>query len=123
MLSKLCDQYEQVELFVQTDLMPELMAQANLAIGAGGTMAWERCVMNLPSLVAEIADNQKQQVLSLEKLGFAINLGRCKTDYVANLDAALNLIINQPSLLHEMTNKLQTLTSKIEPNAWKKVFL
>ncbi len=43
---------------VQTPHMAALMAQADLAIGAGGSTVWERCSMGLPSMVFAIADNQ-----------------------------------------------------------------
>jgi UDP-2,4-diacetamido-2,4,6-trideoxy-beta-L-altropyranose hydrolase len=49
-------------LHVQTDRMAELMAAADLAVGAGGTATWERCCMGLPALVICIADNQSRQI-------------------------------------------------------------
>lgn len=47
---------------VQTDRMAELMASADLAIGAGGTATWERCSLGLPALVFPVADNQRSLV-------------------------------------------------------------
>lgn len=47
---------------VQTNRMAELMAEADLAIGAGGTAVWERCCAGLPALVWPVADNQQVQV-------------------------------------------------------------
>jgi UDP-2,4-diacetamido-2,4,6-trideoxy-beta-L-altropyranose hydrolase len=47
---------------VQTDRMPELIATADLAVGAGGIALWERCCLGLPSLVVPTADNQSMQV-------------------------------------------------------------
>jgi UDP-2,4-diacetamido-2,4,6-trideoxy-beta-L-altropyranose hydrolase len=43
---------------VQTSRMAELMAAADLAIGAGGSATWERCCLGLPSLLIAFADNQ-----------------------------------------------------------------
>jgi UDP-2,4-diacetamido-2,4,6-trideoxy-beta-L-altropyranose hydrolase len=37
---------------VQTPRMAELIAAADLAIGAGGTAVWERCCLGLPALVS-----------------------------------------------------------------------
>lgn len=48
----------QFTLYQNAQNMPELMAKSDLAIGAGGTMSWERCCMKLPSLAMELADNQ-----------------------------------------------------------------
>ena len=47
---------------VQTDRMAELMADADLAIGAGGSELWERCCMGLPALSICTSDNQKKQI-------------------------------------------------------------
>lgn len=49
-----------VRLHVDTDQVPELMAKADLALGAGGTMTWERNSLGLASLLLIIADNQIQ---------------------------------------------------------------
>jgi UDP-2,4-diacetamido-2,4,6-trideoxy-beta-L-altropyranose hydrolase len=47
---------------VQTPRMAELIAAADLAVGAGGTATWERCCLGLPTLVLCTADNQSQQI-------------------------------------------------------------
>lgn len=39
--------------------LADLMAHADLAIGAGGGTTWERMCLGLPSLVVSIADNQR----------------------------------------------------------------
>ena len=38
--------------------MAELISKCDLAIGAAGTTAWERCCLGLPSIIITIADNQ-----------------------------------------------------------------
>ncbi|MEM9269010.1 MAG: UDP-2,4-diacetamido-2,4,6-trideoxy-beta-L-altropyranose hydrolase [Pseudomonadota bacterium] len=55
--------------------MHERMAQADLAIGAAGGTAWERCVLGLPTLMLTIADNQVPGANALDKAGAAIYLG------------------------------------------------
>jgi UDP-2,4-diacetamido-2,4,6-trideoxy-beta-L-altropyranose hydrolase len=43
---------------VQSDAMGELMAAADLALGAGGVSTWERCCVGLPALAVAVASNQ-----------------------------------------------------------------
>lgn len=55
--------------------MAQMMLDADLAIGAGGTTSWERCCVGLPTLLIELADNQKDVVKALAKQGSVISLG------------------------------------------------
>lgn len=57
-LRKVCDAMTNVCLHVQVENMAELMAKADLAIGAGGATTWERCCLGLPSFALAIAENQ-----------------------------------------------------------------
>lgn len=52
----------QFNFHVQTRCMAELMATADLAIGAGGSATWERCCLGLPTLAICTAGNQVRQV-------------------------------------------------------------
>jgi len=47
---------------VQTNRMAELMAAADLSIGAGGGATWERCCLGLPTIAIGTAENQRRQV-------------------------------------------------------------
>lgn len=55
---------------VQTDRMAELMAAADLAVGAGGSSTWERCCLGLPTLAFCTADNQQKQIADAAQKGF-----------------------------------------------------
>jgi UDP-2,4-diacetamido-2,4,6-trideoxy-beta-L-altropyranose hydrolase len=58
-------------LHVEASHVPELMAQADLAIGAAGGTAWERCCLGLPAIVAVVSDNQRQVAAGLAAAGAA----------------------------------------------------
>jgi spore coat polysaccharide biosynthesis predicted glycosyltransferase SpsG len=53
-------------LYVETDRMAELIAAADLAVGAGGGSAWERACLGLPTLLLILADNQRAMARRLE---------------------------------------------------------
>lgn len=58
-----------VALHVDTQEMPRLTLEADLAIGAGGSTTWERCVLALPTLTLILADNQVAPARALEAAG------------------------------------------------------
>jgi UDP-2,4-diacetamido-2,4,6-trideoxy-beta-L-altropyranose hydrolase len=52
-----------------------LMATADLAVGAGGTMNWERCCLGLPAIVVIVAKNQAETSRALHQAGAIVSLG------------------------------------------------
>jgi len=50
----------------------KLMSDSDLAIGAAGVTAWERCCMGLPSIIMVLADNQRAGAIALENAGAAL---------------------------------------------------
>lgn len=60
---------------VQTSRMAELMAEADLAIGAGGSATWERCCLGLPALLVALAENQVDITKALHSIDACAYLG------------------------------------------------
>ena len=86
-----CAKLAHASLHVQTARMAELMAQADCAIGAGGTATWERCALGLPAVVTILAENQVPIAEALHATGALRLLGRhdsvSPADYASALDA------------------------------------
>lgn len=55
--------------------MARLMSAADVAIGAAGETAWERCCLGLPSLIVILADNQAVAANALADAGAARLIG------------------------------------------------
>jgi UDP-2,4-diacetamido-2,4,6-trideoxy-beta-L-altropyranose hydrolase len=55
--------------------MAELMSWADVAISAAGTTCWEMCLLALPSLLIDVADNQMAIAQELDRRGCARHLG------------------------------------------------
>ncbi|MGA2414793.1 MAG: UDP-2,4-diacetamido-2,4,6-trideoxy-beta-L-altropyranose hydrolase [Candidatus Sulfotelmatobacter sp.] len=51
--------------------MPDLMAWADLAISAAGSICWEFCALGLPAFLIPVASNQNAAAESLQTLGAA----------------------------------------------------
>jgi spore coat polysaccharide biosynthesis predicted glycosyltransferase SpsG len=79
--------------------MAALMVNADLAIGAGGTTAWERCSLGLPSLVLEVADNQRDVIRRLVLADAALE---CPIDDYAIYEAIM-LLNSSPEILTQMS--------------------
>jgi UDP-2,4-diacetamido-2,4,6-trideoxy-beta-L-altropyranose hydrolase len=60
-----------MRLHVNPEDFPALAAQADLAIGAPGTSSFERAVLGLPSLLIQIADNQRFVAAAFAESGAA----------------------------------------------------
>ena len=55
--------------------MPELMANADVAISAAGTTCWEMCFLGLPAVLIDVAENQTPVAQELDRLGIATHAG------------------------------------------------
>jgi UDP-2,4-diacetamido-2,4,6-trideoxy-beta-L-altropyranose hydrolase len=75
-IKNLTESFPWITLHVDSNEMGKLILNADLAIGASGTSAWERCCLGLPTISFELANNQKLISQELETLGAIINLGK-----------------------------------------------
>ena len=67
---------ENFTYYQQPKNIAKIMKKADLAIGAGGIITWERCCLGLPSIVAIVSKNQEDATNAVSKKGCLINLGR-----------------------------------------------
>ena len=88
--------------------IPRLYKNSSLALGAGGTSAWERCASGLPSLMIPAADNQAKIIDFISKAGGGtqVSLTRGKNDYFLD---ALKEIIKNRFLLNQMSYKARRI--------------
>ena len=85
------------QLFDHTDHMAELMSNADLAIGAAGTTALERCCMGLPSIQLVLADNQATTALALVQAGAALTIP-LQVDMSEAIQHAITLVLQAGKL-------------------------
>jgi UDP-2,4-diacetamido-2,4,6-trideoxy-beta-L-altropyranose hydrolase len=77
--------------------MAQVMADSDLAIGAAGSTAWERCCLGLPTLLVILAENQKEGALALEQNGAARLLGKPGA-ILHELKSILSMLVEGQSL-------------------------
>ena len=76
-------------LHVDVDEVAALMRRADLALGAGGVGALERCALGLPSAILTVADNQHDNARALAASGAAVYWGEIGDRTADEIAAAL----------------------------------
>lgn len=99
-----------IELKLATRNMAELLANTDLAIGAGGTSTWERCYLGVPTIMVVLADNQREIASKLSAMG-AVKLIGTGASLKADLDNAIRDLHESPSLMQTMARKSAELVS------------
>lgn len=82
--------------------LADLMAAADLAIGAGGSTTWERCCLGLPSLVVSIAENQRPACEALSADGLIVYLGHADQVSTADMREVLGDLRDAPERLSRL---------------------
>jgi len=95
-IKKICSEMPKTNYHCQVENMAELMAAADLAIGAGGTTTWERLYLELPTIVIAVAENQVETLETLGEAGMVWYLGK-----------------NNEIPLKSLANRLKTLFSDL----------
>jgi hypothetical protein len=67
-IEEACAKYGYV-CHLQAPYIAKLIAEADLAIGAGGTSIWERCCLGLPTISLCMAKNQFKQIHDASEMG------------------------------------------------------
>lgn len=95
-----------LDCHVQTDHMAELMEEADIAIGAGGSANLERCCLGLPAIIFSVAPNQYESSVDLASYG-AVYLASGGS-VQEQITIALNEL-DHPIRLSEMSERASTL--------------
>ena len=68
-VARWCESRTGAALHVDVDDMAAMLAEADLAIGAGGSSTWERCAVGVPTLALCIAGNQEKVIAAASRAG------------------------------------------------------
>lgn len=89
-------------VLVDVNNMAQLMLEADLAIGAGGSTTWECCSLGLPSIILVIAENQCGGANALARAGAALLVENASMlEHGVKLDDLVAELI-RPDQLHLM---------------------
>jgi UDP-2,4-diacetamido-2,4,6-trideoxy-beta-L-altropyranose hydrolase len=92
-----------VVLHVDADVAP-LMRAADLGVGAGGGMVWERRAAGLPQLVVALADNQRPMTARLAAKGVIAAVDLADPGFEAALTSAFARLLGPAVRLAQIDN-------------------
>ena len=108
-ISSLCGEMPGAELHRGADNMAELMTRADLAIGAGGVMSWERCCLGLPTIAIDIAENQTGALTALARAAALVYLGSAPSVTAEQIAGSVQSMLDDPARTRTMGETAQKL--------------
>ena len=89
LIEEITNKIDNATLHVQIPSLCNLMKNADLYLGSGGTTTWERCCLGLPSIVISTSENQVRQNEYLFNKGVIKYLGKAESVSEENIRTAL----------------------------------
>lgn len=100
---------QEVVLHVEPDDPAAIAAGCDIAVGAGGGSAWERCCLGLPAVLVTMAVNQIPVARALHCAGAARWLGDVQRVRYSRLARVLRVMLHSPVLLARMAGRARAL--------------
>ena len=119
-IQELCDQLQGVTYHCNVSNMAELIVNADLGIGAGGSAMWERCYLGLPTITVVFAENQVRTTEDVAQLGAIEYLGWTDSLGADDYERAISELIANPQRLKQISDtaldvlQKQTTSSVVE---------
>jgi UDP-2,4-diacetamido-2,4,6-trideoxy-beta-L-altropyranose hydrolase len=85
--------------------MPELMAWADIAVSAAGATCWEMCLLGLPAILIDVAENQRQIAQGLARLAISIHTGSSESVSVEKMAADTQRLLNSQECRSAMSRR------------------
>ena len=94
-----------LRLHVDSHEMAQLMAAADIAVGAGGSSTWERATLGLPTTTVVLADNQRPMAQAMAQDGLTLTADVGADSFEDDLIGALHKLIGDAVLRRAMSEK------------------
>ena len=108
-LAQSCRKLPNVNFHRETANMAALMAAADLAIGACGTITWERCFLGLPAVTLVLAENQRPICEAVSATGAVLNLGWREKATAEDIAEAIAGLIDSPDQIMKMSQAARNI--------------
>lgn len=94
---------QRVQLLLEDADVARRMAEADIAVTAGGTTTFETAMLGLPTLILQIADNQRANAQAWDRMGVAVDLGSLDDLNAGKLRDQLVKLAGNPKLRERMS--------------------
>jgi UDP-2,4-diacetamido-2,4,6-trideoxy-beta-L-altropyranose hydrolase len=92
-----------LRLHIDSREMAQLMAVADIAIGAGGSSTWERATLGLPTATVVLAGNQRPMARAMARDGLTLTADVADADFEDQLIVAVRRLIVDAALRRAMS--------------------
>ncbi len=108
-LSALASHDRRIHLHLNSQEMANLMAEADLCVGAGGSSVWERATLGLPAVNVILADNQAPMAQRLAEAGAGLALDARGEGFEAALLDVWGRLVEEPPLRWSLAERASQL--------------
>lgn len=108
-LERLANQSPPVRFLRDAANMPELMAWADIAVSAAGSTSAEMCLLGLPAILIDLAENQRPVAQELCRRQAAIHLGSSKEVTAAEIAISLQSLLLSTGLRASLSQRSREL--------------
>ncbi|GAA5159296.1 UDP-2,4-diacetamido-2,4,6-trideoxy-beta-L-altropyranose hydrolase [Viridibacterium curvum] len=108
-LRRRCEHHPHATLSVAVEDMARRMRRADLFIGGGGSITWERAALGLPGITLSIAANQLPVAAAIAARGAGVDMGRAEDTLPLALQARLGDLLSRPQFVQDMSLRLSAL--------------
>jgi UDP-2,4-diacetamido-2,4,6-trideoxy-beta-L-altropyranose hydrolase len=111
-IQEFCDRLPSVTYHCNVSNMAELIVNADLGIGAGGSAMWERCYLGLPTITVVFAENQVRTSEDVAQLGAIEYLGSTDSLGADDYERAISRLIANPQRLKQISDAALAVVQK-----------
>lgn len=105
----LAERDRRIRLHVNSQEMATLTAEADVAIGAGGSSVWERATVGLPAATVILAENQIAMAMRLGEAGATLAVDALAEGFDAALAATWARMVGEADLRWSLTERSSQL--------------
>lgn len=112
-LKNLSKQYRHIHIHENVTQMAQLMDQCEIAVSAAGTMLYELCARQIPTIFFEAADNQKYDRIFFAKDDCMVYAGSVLQEKKACIDQIIKALFSlqqDPIRMQKMKQQMQKIT-------------